>query len=131
MSLRRALCGFAAVSSLVLSVETFLDHRGVVGEHLIAWAPILVSLLGLFVFAVVFLRWHPKLFRLVQGVGVILIFVGLLGLYFHNAERFGISREPGGPKEEHTAPPLASLALSGLGFLGVMATYPHWREEGA
>ncbi|MFA0745222.1 MAG: hypothetical protein LASZOEIN_002030, partial [Candidatus Fervidibacter sp.] len=31
--------------------------------------------------------------------------------------------------EEHHAPPFAPLSLTGMGVLGLMATYPKWKPE--
>lgn len=152
--MRKAVVGFLALSCLFLLIETAIEHREVFGEKPIAWTPVVVSLLGLIVSAWAFAQWQQLSIRALQVVSVLLLIVGLGGLFFHNAERLGfgereavqkegkLSATRGGEEEEHEegehegeeheehhAPPLAPLAFSGMGFLGLIATYQRWREE--
>jgi len=139
MSLRRALVGFLAASCLFLLIEVLIEHREVFGERPIAWAPIVVCALTILTSFWAFAQWQPKARKALQVVSVLLLLVGLSGVYFHNADRLkGEHREEHeviehGEKEgggdEHAPPPLAPLALSGMGILGLIATYPHWRQE--
>ena len=136
MSLRRALVGFVAASCLFLLLEVIPSHREVVREHLVAAAPTIVSVLGLLAFAVAFWAWNATTRRIVQVVSVLLLLAGILGVYFHNAERLGVEREDEEREaeehergEEHHALPFAPLSLMGMCVLGLMATYPKWKEE--
>ena len=139
MSLRRALVGFLAASCLFLLVEVLYEHREVVGEKPIALAPAVVCALAILASLWAFAKWQPQAQKALQVVSVLLLLVGLAGVYFHNAERLkGEHHEEHeaveqGEKEEHGeeehAPPLAPLALSGMGVLGLIVTYPNWRRE--
>lgn len=129
MSLRRALVGLMAVGCLLALIESVTAHREVVREHLIAAAPTIVSALGFLVGSAAFLWWRPKVWRAVQGIALLLVLVGVVGLYFHNAGRLLGEREAE-HEEHHAPPPLAPLVLTGMGILGFMATYPHWHPEG-
>lgn len=141
MSLRRALVGFLASGCLFLLVEVFVEHREVFGEKAVAWSPIIVCGLALLVSLWAFAQWQPTAQKAVQIASLLLLIVGIAGLYFHNAERLSgeehererhetVEHERGeGHSEEHHAPPLAPLALSGMGVLGLMATYPRWKSE--
>ncbi len=101
-----------------------------------AVVPTIVSVLGLLAFAVAFWAWNATTRRIVQIVSALLLLAGILGVYFHNAERLGMEKEHEEHKaeeheggEEHHAPPFAPLSLTGMGVLGLMATYPKWKEE--
>ena len=130
MTLRRALVGFVAAGCLFLLLEVIPSHREVVREHLVAAVPTIVSVLGLLAFAVAFLAWNATTRRIVQVISVLLLLTGILGVYFHNAERLGMERgheeqaEEHKHDEEHHAPPFVPLSLTGMGVLGLMATYP-------
>jgi|GEM_PF-874297 len=148
MSLRRALVGLMAVGCLLALIESVTAHRAVVRENLIAAAPTIVSALGFLVGSAAFLWWRPKVWRAVQGIALLLVLVGVVGLYFHNAGRLLGEREAeheehhvhnagrllgereAEHEEHHAPPPLAPLVLTGMGILGFMATYPHWHPEG-
>jgi len=102
----------------------------------VAAVPTVVSLLGLLAFAVAFWAWNATTRRIVQVVSVLLLLAGILGVYFHNAERLGMEREHEEREaeehergEESHAPPFAPLSLTGMGVLGLMATYPKWKPE--
>lgn len=136
MTLRRALIGFVAAGCLFLLLEVVPSHREVVREKFVAAVPTIVSVLGLLAFAIAFWAWNTTTRRIVQIVSVLLLLAGILGVYFHNAERLGVGREREEHKaeeheggEEHHAPPFAPLSLTGMGVLGLMATYPKWKEE--
>ncbi len=98
-----------------------------------AAVPTIVSVLGLLTFAVAFLAWNAKTRRIVQVVSVMLLLTGVSGVYFLNTERLGIEREHKAEEhegsEEHHALPFAPLSLTGMGVLGLIATYPKWKEE--
>jgi predicted RND superfamily exporter protein len=140
MSLRKALVGFLAASCLFLFVEVLYEHREIVSERPIAFAPLVVSALAVLVSLWAFAKWQPQAQKALQVVSVLLLLVGLAGIYFHNAERLKGEHH----EEEHEAvehgkgeshgegehtPPLAPLAFSGMGILGLIVTYPHWRQE--
>ncbi len=140
MSLRRALVGFVAAGCLFLLVEVFIEHSEVLKEKPVAWAPIIVLSLSLLASLWAFAQWQSLPQRAFQIASLLLLLVGVAGLYFHNAERFEsheraerAEREHPGEveshEEEHHAPPLAPLAISGMGVLGLMATYPKWQRE--
>jgi thiol:disulfide interchange protein len=136
VTLRRALVGFVAAGCLFLLLEVVPSHREVVREKLVAAVPTIVSVLGLLAFAVAFWAWNATTRRIVQVVSVLLLLAGILGVYFHNAERLGVGREHEEREteehersEEHHAPPFAPLSLTGMGVLGLMATYPKWKPE--
>ncbi|MCS7265233.1 MAG: hypothetical protein NZ805_10420 [Armatimonadetes bacterium] len=141
MSLRRALVGFVAAGCLFLMIEILISHREVFGEKPVAWSPIIVSVLGLLTSLWAFARWQPLAQKAFQVVCFLLLIVGLAGLYFHNHELFegehketeghaALGHEKGeGRGEEHHAPPFAPLSLSGMGILGLMATYPKWKQD--
>jgi thiol:disulfide interchange protein len=130
MTLRRALVGFVAAGCLFSLLEVVPSHREVVREHLVAAIPTIVNVLGLLAFAIAFWAWNATTRRIVQVVSVLLLLAGILGVYFHNAERLGMKREHEEREaEEHHAPPLAPLSLTGMGVLGLMATYPKWEGE--
>ncbi|MFN4181015.1 MAG: hypothetical protein ACK4I8_11930 [Armatimonadota bacterium] len=139
MSLRRAVVGFITASCLFLLVEVVYEHRKVVGERPIALAPVVVCILAILVSLWAFSKWQPQAQKALQVVSVLLLLVGLAGTYFHNAERLkgehheeheaiehGEKKEHG--EEEHTSP-LEPLALSGMGILGLIVTYPRWQQE--
>lgn len=136
MSLHRALVGFLAASCLFLLVEVVYEHREVIGERPIALAPAVVCVLAVLVSLWAFAKWQPQAQKALQVVSVLLLIVGLAGIYFHNAERLKgehheeheASEHKEGHEEKH-APPLAPLALSGMGILGLIVTYPKWRQE--
>lgn len=138
MPLRRALVGFVGVGCLFLFVEVLMEHREVVGEYKIAWAPIIVCGLSLLTSLWAFAQWKPLSQKALQFISLLLLLVGVMGLYFHNAQRLGLEREAESHEsiehkehegEEHHSPPLAPLAISGMGVLGLMATYPKWKQE--
>jgi fatty acid desaturase len=125
-----------AAGCLFLLLEVVPSHREVVREKLVAAVPTIVSILGLLAFAVAFWAWNATTRRIVQVVSVLLLLAGILGVYFHNAESLGIGREHEEREteehergEEHHAPPFAPLSLTGMGVLGLMATYPKWKPE--
>jgi fatty acid desaturase len=125
-----------AAGCLFLLLEVVPSHREVVREKLVAAVPTIVSILGLLAFAVAFWAWNATTRRIVQVVSVLLLLAGILGVYFHNAERLGIGREHEEREteehersEERHAPPFAPLSLTGMGVLGLMATYPKWKPE--
>jgi hypothetical protein len=77
---------------------------------------------GLLAFAVAFWVWNATTRRIVQVVSVLLLLAGILGVYFHNAERLGIEREHEEREteehergEEHHAPPFAPAIVNGHG----------------
>lgn len=143
MTLRRSVIGFVALSCLFLLVEVVIEHREVFGEKPIAWAPVVVCLLGLVTSTFAFARWSLTSMRALQIASSLLLIVGLVGLFFHNSHRLGLGEGEAevreaehqhpesheGEHEEHQPPPLAPLALSGIGFLGLTATYQQWRKE--
>jgi fatty acid desaturase len=136
VTLRQALVGFVAAGCLFLLLEVVPSHREVVREKLVAAVPTIVSVLGLLAFAVAFWVWNATTRRIVQVVSVLLLLAGILGVYFHNAERLGIEREHEEREteehersEERHAPPFAPLSLTGMGVLGLMTTYPKWKPE--
>ncbi|MCS7224433.1 MAG: hypothetical protein NZ959_07745 [Armatimonadetes bacterium] len=136
MKLSRALCGFIAGGGVFLLFETVIGHQGILSQHPVAGLSVVASLLCIIAAFNAFLQPRPMGWTLLQVVSVIVILIGVAGIYFHNASRLGL-----GPRQEVRAvegdneergkgvPPLAPLSLSGMGILGLMATHPRWREE--
>ncbi|MGQ9520387.1 MAG: hypothetical protein ACUVTP_09930 [Candidatus Fervidibacter sp.] len=141
MTMRKAIVGFLMLGCMFLFIETAIEHREVFGDKPISLMPVVVSLLGLIASAWAFTQWQQLSIRALQVVSVLSLIVGLGGLFFHNAERLGfggreamheeekLSATHEEEHEERHAPPLAPLALSGMGFLELIATYRRWRKE--
>ncbi len=82
MTLRRGLFGFIAASCLFLLIE-LIDSHGDTDDS-ITWLPVVVTALATVVSLAAFLQWRERLWRLaLQGAGLILIVVGLVGFFLH------------------------------------------------
>lgn len=137
MTLRRALAAFVAAGCLFLVVEVLIEHREILGEEWVAWAPIVACGLVCLISFWAFVRWRVGTQKAMGMVSAVMLVVGLAGVYFHNADRLEHEEEheveayeeSEQGEEGHHPPVLAPLAIFGVGVLGLMASYSGWREE--
>ncbi len=92
MTLRRALFGFIAASCLFLLIEMIDSHGD--AENSVTWLPVAVTSLATVVSLAAFLQWREQRWRLaLQGAGVVLIIVGLVGFFLHTGGEVGLDLE--------------------------------------
>ena len=130
-SLRQLVLAIVLFGIVGLEIElAFLKHA----DSLAKWIPHVCLLVGLVITIAAYLSPRRPVLRTFQGIMVIYLLVGALGVYFHlrgNIE-FAIERDPSlsGLKLFWKAlrgatPALAPGALAQLGLLGLLYTYGH------
>jgi hypothetical protein len=130
-SLRQLMLAVVLLGILGLEVElALLKHA----ESLTQWIPHLALFVGLVATVAVYLRPGAATLKAFQGVMLIFLVVGVLGVFLHlkgNVE-FALERDPSltGAKLIWKAlrgatPALAPGALAQLGLLGLLYTYKH------
>lgn len=130
-SLRQLVLAIVLFGIVGLEIElAFLRHA----DSFAKWIPHICLLVGLVITIAVYLSPKRPVLRTFQGIMVIYLLVGALGVYFHlrgNIE-FAIERDPSlsGLKLFWKAirgatPALAPGALAQLGLLGLIYTYGH------
>ena len=73
----------------VLLLEIRFEHQAVLGEHLIAWMPIVYSgVMAILGFAALFF-WERGVRRILFWAFAIALIVGTVGFWQHNEEHFG------------------------------------------
>lgn len=117
---------------ILLLVEVRFEHKVVLGEKWQAWIPIVYFAIMVFAIPIctIFLRRKlvANILAFLFALGVV---IGPLGAYFHTKGHplkhvmkmiKADLTEPGrlAPDEEETPPPLAPLAIAGLGLLGTL-----------
>ena len=130
-SLRQLLLAVILLGIVGLQVELALLRHA---ESLTQWIPHAALMIALFSTLAVYVRPGPSTLRVFQGVMLIFLIVGALGVYLHfkgNVE-FALERNPslGGAALVWKAlrgatPALAPGALAQLGLLGLLYTYRH------
>jgi hypothetical protein len=108
-------------------MEVRYDHRSILSEGVVAWIPIVYSIL-MIVASVLGLFFWSRGGRQVLLAGYLLaILVGLTGFWFHTDGRFlrSVRRELAAwvrkVPDEDKPPALAPLAFAGFGILGALA----------
>lgn len=111
----------------VVLVQVRFDHRSVLGEEVVAWIPILYSILMIVVSALGLLFWNRGGRQALQMGFLLGILVGLAGFWFHTNGRLvrsvqhefsaWVRKIP----DEDKPPALAPLAFAGFGVLGALA----------
>jgi hypothetical protein len=130
-SLRQLVLAIVLFGIVGLEIElAFLRHA----DSFAKWIPHICLLVGLVITIAVYLSPGRPVLRTFQGIMVIYLLMGALGVYFHlrgNVE-FAIERDPSlsGLKLLWKAlrgatPALAPGALAQLGLLGLIYTYGH------
>lgn len=131
VSIRQLVLALVFIGIAGLETELALLRHA---ESFSQWIPHVVLIIGLLSTVIVFLRPGPATLRAFQGMMVVFVLVGVVGLYLHyrgNVE-FATERDPSlsGLKLLWKAlrgatPALAPGALSQLGLLGLIYTYKH------
>ena len=108
-------------------MEVRYDHRSVLGEGVVAWIPIVYSLLMMIASVLGLFFWTRGGRQVLLGGYLLAILVGLTGFWFHTDGRLFLSvrrdlsawvrKIP----DEDKPPALAPLAFSGFGILGTLA----------
>lgn len=117
----RLLCGAVAAGYLFLAVDTTLEHLVVIRSRWYAGIPPVAAALEALVLGLACALWSPATRRLARAALAISMGIGLLGLYFHNADRLvaGLDLTAG-----LLMPPLiAPLAFAGQGIVGLLALW--------
>ena len=129
--LRQLLLGLVVLSIGGLLVElVLLEHYDTAWK----WTPLVVLLVALAATVVVWLRPTPRAIRFFQGVMLLSMIAGVLGLYLHyrgNVE-FEVERDPSlrglalfWEAIRGATPTLAPGAMTQLGLLGLAFAYRH------
>ena len=130
-SLRQLLLALVLFGIVGLEVELALLRHA---ESFSQWLPHLCLLIGVVVTAVVYFRPTSGALRVFQGLMLIYLVIGALGVYLHyrgNVE-FALERYPTlsgfqlvWKALRGATPALAPGALAQLGLLGLLYTYRH------
>ncbi len=132
-SLNRLLVLLTTLGFLFLTIDSIVEHWGVITGELMTFVPILYSALGLVLGAVTVFRWKDQCIRRLH----IYLLAGFLvaggGLYFHIwedvAEEEMTAEEREHEKNEKEKPPLAPLSFAGLAAFGLLGTARKWQAE--
>ena len=125
MTRNRLLCGAVAAGYLFLAVDTLIEHHLVWAKHRPAFIPpTAATVLGVILLATC-LVWSPALRKVARGALWLSLVIGLLGLYFHNVERFTKGFSWGKPSL--TPPILAPLGFAGQGMVGLILLWERVR----
>jgi len=130
------LAAFLVGGAAFLLFELRYEHREVLGETWRSWIPLVYCGLTLVAGGFALLRWHSWGRRALGALFALGIAVGVLGFWFHTGGHLlgGIRDllgawliplgKDGGIKMGSQPPPLAPLAFSGLGTLGLLVCAP-------
>jgi hypothetical protein len=108
-------------------VEVRYDHRSVLGEGVVAWIPIVYSILMMIASVLGLFFWSQGGRQVLLAGYLLAIFVGLTGFWFHTDGRLlrSVRRELSAwvrkLPDEDKPPALAPLAFAGFGILGTLA----------
>jgi hypothetical protein len=132
LSLNKLLVLFVAAGFLFLLVDSILEHLDILSQDLVAYTPIVFSVIGLAVSAIAAVKWSERWIRALHMFLFIAFVVSAAGLYFHLEEEEG--EEMTVEKREHEEkekdkPPLAPLSFAGLAMVGLLATSRKWHAE--
>ena len=120
-SRERLLCVVLAGGYLFLLGDTWIEHLDAVKDHPQAWIPRITAVVLCLVLIATMVRWTPTMRKVAVGFLAASALVGLVGFYFHNAERFA----EGFNFQHMLFPPLlAPFAFTGQGLLGMVALWP-------
>ena len=130
-SFRQLVLALVVIGVVGLEVELVLLRHA---DSLSQWIPHIALIVGLLATAAVYIRPVSATLRIFQGVMLIFLIVGAIGVFLHlkgNVE-FALERDPAlaGTKLIWKAlrgatPALAPGALAQLGLLGLLYTYKH------
>jgi hypothetical protein len=108
-------------------VEVRYDHRSVLGEGVVAWIPIVYSILMMVASVLGLFFWSRGGRQALLAGYLLAIVVGLTGFWFHTDGRLlrSVRREFSAwvrkLPDEDKPPALAPLAFAGFGILGTLA----------
>jgi hypothetical protein len=108
-------------------VEVRYDHRSVLGEGVVAWVPIVYSILMMIASVLGLFFWSRGGRQVLLAGYLLAIVVGLTGFWFHTDGRLlrSVRREFSAwvrkLPDEDKPPALAPLAFAGFGILGTLA----------
>ena len=108
-------------------MEVRYDHRSVLGEGVVAWVPIVYSILMMIASVLGLLFWSRGGRQVLLAGYLLAIVVGLTGFWFHTDGRLlrSVRREFSAwvrkLPDEDKPPALAPLAFAGFGILGTLA----------
>jgi hypothetical protein len=108
-------------------VEVRYDHRSVLGEGVVAWIPIVYSILMMMASVLGLFFWSRGGRQVLLAGYLLAILVGLTGFWFHTDGRLlrSVRRELSAwvrkLPDEDKPPALAPLAFAGFGILGALS----------
>ncbi|HSD62884.1 MAG TPA: hypothetical protein VLB50_03765 [Ignavibacteriaceae bacterium] len=123
-----ATCGFG-----FLLADTIIEHINIFKQEILAYIPVLFSVIGLIIGLVTVYKWEPQLIKLMNYLFLISFLVAAAGFYLHveeeSAEELQTVEERLHEANEKEKPLLAPLSFGGIAVVGLLGTARKWKAE--
>ena len=132
-SLNRLLVLITTIGFVFLLADTTIEHWAIFKQELMAFIPLIFSIIGIVFGALAVIYWNEKLIHWFQILLFISILVGAVGLYFHiepfEEETNQTAEEINHEANEKDKPLLAPLSFAGIAVIGLLGTMRKWEAE--
>jgi hypothetical protein len=132
-TLNRLLVLITTIGFAFLLADTTIEHWPIFNQELMAFIPLIFSIVGILLGIFTMVKWKEKLIYWFQVLLLVSTIVGAAGLYFH-IEPFEEETNLTADEIEHEAnekekPLFAPLSFAGLAVIGLLGTMRKWEAE--
>ena len=132
-TLNRLLVLVAAVSFAFLLADTIIEHRDILSKELLAYIPVVFSLIGMLVGIGAVTQWNARWIRWFQIFLFASFIVAAAGVYLHIGDDDDREKQTtqvtAQQEKEKDKPLLAPLAFGGIAVVGLLGTSRKWHAE--